>query len=291
MKKVRKYLVGLFIVISIVGCSAPTQESKITIGVTNWIGYSPLFYAREKGWLKKEGIELIQVSSLAENVQLFEHNFINIMAGTQYEYETLLEKYSSLKIIKLIDRSDGGDMILSNKSIEELEKSKLIHAYLEINSVNRLMLEDFMQHHNISKDRVQLHNKSQDTIDSEALSLETNSITIVTYIPYNFKHIEHGFKEIVSTKNNLEIFVIDGIMAKKETLKTYRFEIMQLKKYIDSAIEIANKNPKAYYDVVKGHLGISYEEFSESLSDIKWINKDRSNKLKTRLLKSGLTEY
>lgn len=266
------------------------NEPPLKIGITTWVGYYPLFYASEKGWLKKNNIELVKMSSLVESVQMYEHGYTNLMLGTQYEYKNLTKKNKDLKIIKFLDKSDGGDMIMSNQNIKTLQDSKLIEVYLEINSVNMLMLKDFMTKYNISKEYVRLINKNQDCIDSLALSQSNKSIIIITYNPFNFTHKVNGFTEIISTKGN-DLLVVDVLFTNNEVFHHHKKQIKVLKILIDKSIEIAKTDPTEFFNVISTNIPISHEEYKESIKTIKWINMARSVELSNELEKRNLIEF
>lgn len=98
-------LVSFFLLFT--ACSSP-QENRLKISATTWIGYTPLFYAKEKAWLKELNIKLVNVSSLSENMYLYEAGNSDAFVGTQYEYDLLSKTNNSLKPILMFDRSNGG---------------------------------------------------------------------------------------------------------------------------------------------------------------------------------------
>ena len=65
--------------------------------------------------------------------------------GTQYEYNLLSNENKNLTPIMLFDKSNGGDVILSNISIEELLKTDkqidALSAILEDSDLDVLFLE------------------------------------------------------------------------------------------------------------------------------------------------------
>jgi len=196
-------------------CSSEKQE-KLEISTTTWIGYSPLFYAKEKGWLKPLNIKLMHVSSLSENMYLYQAGNADAYVGTQYEYNMLIKKEPSLIPVMLFDRSNGGDVVMSNLSIEELQKStEPINAYLEMDSVNSTLLEDFIQNYNLHEKQINYINRDQTSISTLSSSTVKNAI-IVTYIPYDIELNKHGFKSIASTKDNLNLLVIDAMFKLKK---------------------------------------------------------------------------
>ncbi|RLC44454.1 MAG: hypothetical protein DRH57_09145 [Candidatus Cloacimonadota bacterium] len=272
-------------------CSSYSDtEEPLKIGITSWVGYYPIFYAYEKGWLEKNNIELTQMASLYESTRMYKHGYINIMLGTQYEYNILSKKHKSMKIIKFLDRSNGGDIIMSNRTIKELQNSKLIEVYLEVNSVNRLLLLDFMKKYKIQREQVKLININQDYIDSLALSKSNKSIAIITYNPYNYKHNANGFVEIISTKDN-DLLIVDILFARSSVLNNHKNQIKTLKILIDEAIEISKNNPDDFFNVVSKVLPTSREEYETSIGSIKWININRSDELTNNLKSRNLIEF
>jgi NitT/TauT family transport system substrate-binding protein len=63
-------------------------------------------------------------------------------------------------------------------------------------------------------------------------------------------------------------------LTKKETLQLHKERFEELKKVIDLSIEEIQNDPKASHQLTKKYLHeLSYEEFSDSLKTIEWINK------------------
>ncbi|MEO1927396.1 MAG: hypothetical protein ABGX26_01730 [Nautiliaceae bacterium] len=266
----RVLVVGFLAVFLFIGCESKPEEVKIT--ANEWIGYAPLFYANEKGWLKDDNIRLIRTVSLGESVRLYESGFVNSLAATQYEYSKLK---NSVYPVLLLDRSYGGDMILSNKSLKEIKQSKNILVYLEIDSVNYLLLKTFARKYNINFKKFRFVNDDQQQITKEKFDLR-KPILIVTYSPYDVCFYKKGFKVISSSKDD-GLLIIDALFVAKN-LKKSRFE--RLKFYIDKAVEIVKKNPKKVYETVRNYYpNYSYEDFLFAIKKIKWVNHPSSRLL------------
>lgn len=266
-----KYLVLLFSFVFFISCS--TQKDKeLRIAVNSWIGYTPLFYAKEKAYLKNINIKLIPTVSLGESTDIFSVTKVDMLTATQHEYNALKTNFPTLMPIILIDRSDGGDMILSNKTIKELQNTKKITVLLEIDSINNELIKDFIKKYHIDKSTLSYKNKDQSQIQDTPYT-QDNAIIIVTYAPYNLQLLKDGFKEIASTKDMNTLLVIDAVCVTKETFQKNKQTLLKLKKVIDTSIEEIQKDPHAAYELTKKYLGnITYEEFEHSLTMIKWIN-------------------
>jgi NitT/TauT family transport system substrate-binding protein len=248
------------------------QENTMKIAVNSWIGYTPLFYAQERGYLKNLGIQLIPTISLAESLNLFNVKKVNALAGTQHEYNALKVEFPTLQPIILLDRSNGADMILSNRPISQLKKSKHILAYLEIDSINLEMVQTFIKNNHLKEKNINFINKNQLEIQNIPYR-DKPDLLLVTYSPYNIKLTKNGFKEISSTNDIKSLLVIDAIMTTQGCIDTYKNKMLALKIIINRSIQEIKKNPKIAYNSTKKYLrNISYKDFKKSLKMIEWIN-------------------
>jgi len=269
-------LISLIFIFS--SCSKENTSDGFKISTNSWIGYAPLFYANEKGYLQKLNIQLFMNVSLAEASEIYNIGKAQMVTTTQHEFYTLKNSFPSLTPVILLDRSNGGDMILSNKKIEELKKAEKIYAYLEIDSINAELLKTFIKKNKLDIKKIEFIDQDQAKIQDVSFT-KKKAILIVTYTPYDVTLKKKGFQEIASTKDLNSLVVIDALCTTKEFLKQNRNKIEKLKNVLDKSILEIQKNPKESYHILKGYLGeMSYEEFLNSLNTIKWINNP-SNEL------------
>jgi len=268
----KKNLLLIFIFIFFIGCK---NKKEINLAANEWVGYAPIFYANEKGWLKKENIKLIRTVSLGESIKLYKNGLVDAFCATQYEYIPLKKQVSP---IILLDKSYGGDMILSNKTIPKLKKYTKLDVYLEIDSVNSLLLKYFSKEYNISMDKFNFINGDQEQLSKKTLNLNS-PLLIVTYTPYDIIYKSKGLNIISSTKTDKNLLVIDALFVNKNLIKDERFK--KLKSYIDLAISNINDNPKEAYKILKNYYpSYSYKDFIQSLHNIKWINNPSDKLIK-----------
>jgi len=286
---VKKISLSFIIILFICGCSKSDYDETLKISVTTWVGYTPLYYAKEKGWLDEVNIKLVNAVSLSENMYLYQAGNSDAFCGTQYEYSVLKLQSPDIIPIMLFDRSNGGDLIMSNHSITELKNSNAdIQAYLEIDSINYILLEDFIKKFSIDEQRINFINRDQSEISSLKNTHSKEQIVIVTYIPFNTALEKSGFKEILSTKRGLDLLVIDSLYTQKETFIKHEQQFKVLKKVTDKAIKALQNNPLEFFQTIKNYLDpLSYAEFNTGLKDIIWINEDLPESLKIRMRKAS----
>ncbi|BBP43415.1 hypothetical protein [Thiosulfativibrio zosterae] len=286
---------GLWLSISLSGCSLQT-EKPLKIIANSWIGYSPLFYAKEQGWLVENNIELYTVVSLGESLSLYENAGFDAFTGTQFEYQQAKKSKPDLMPVIMLDKSNGGDMVMSNGSIKQLQETPgQIDVYLEINSVNSLIFKDFIKANAltnksfnfINQDQIKIHTEVTNRFKAKNPAEDPNKspfFVVVTYEPFNHQLNKQGMTTISSTGDDLQLLVIDALYTEPKTFKKHAAQFRTLKLLLDRSLQDLHAHPKAYYEKVKIYLeNPSYPEFLSSLDSIQWLNKDISPELNQRL--------
>ncbi|QCU89197.1 ABC transporter substrate-binding protein [Thiomicrorhabdus sediminis] len=277
-------LVLMLVAVFLVGCSE--QKPPVKVLSNAWIGFTPLFYAQEKGWLKEANIELSTVVSLGESMMIFSSGDFDGMTGTQYEFNKLKSKQFDMVPVVMFDRSNGGDMVMGNIDIDTLRSSdQAVDVVLEINSINMPLFQDFVRRHHLENVAFNFINKDQSKLVSYIKQQTDIGPTLaVTYIPYNFELQTIGFKILASTKDIAELLVLDALYVKRDSMQKNQHSYQKLAEAVQRALKDLHENPKVYYELVKHYLeNPSYKEFKASLADIEWLSPPFSEKLQNRM--------
>jgi len=270
-------------------CERAPQPPDLKIVTNSWIGYAPLYYIRQKGQLDSLGIKLVTVVSLGESLQLYRSGVAGAFTGTQYEFAEAYARDPSLTPVILFDRSNGGDLVMGNRTIAEFQAlDEPVDVYLEVGSVNSLVLQDFLKAYGLGGLTLRYINQDQGRISTlQAKELERPTL-ITTYFPYNLTLEQHGFRELASTRDNIQLLVIDALYTSQAVLMQHKEQLRQLKGLVDQAIEIARRDPEGFYPVVADFLGRpGLEAFKAGMEDIVWINRSRAPELESRLREAG----
>ncbi len=269
-----KKIIIIIAMLLLSGCSQQTTE-PLRISVNLWTGYSPLYYLERKGLLEAAHMKLVPLVSLSENKQMYLSGFSDVFTGTQHEYKAVKQQFPTLEPLILMDRSNGGDMVMANCDLETLKNAPKINVYMEIDSVNKAVFDDFIAYHNMDRSRFELIN--MDPYASSNLKMFNEPTVIVTYNPYDLKVKSNGYRMVDSTKN-LQLFVMDALYANAKTMKSYATELGALNRLIAKALNVLKHDPKAYFTAINPYFKFKdYDAFMEALKGIAWIYDDRSS--------------
>jgi len=260
---------------------------EIRISTNPWVGFTPFMYAEQKGWLKDTRFKFVWTVGLDENSKLYERGLTQGFTATQYELFNFKNR-DQIKPFFLIDKSYGADVILSNRSIDEIKNSEdKIEAHYELISVNEDMFKAFIAKYNIQKERFTIKNCDQGKMSSFVGS--GSPTLLISYEPYVTALTKKGFKRIASTKELDNIQVIDALFMEESAGVAAKKDIVKLKAAFDKAVKALQNDPKEFYSSIGGYLeNQSYEEFMSSTKGIEWLNVNPPSKTVEYLKTQGI---
>lgn len=287
-KMIKQLLSSIILLLMFSSCSEVPEKTPLVISINPWIGAAPFFYAHSKGWLEEANIELILVPSIAENLRVFESGASDMFADTQHEYFRERKMHPDLIPIILYDRSYGGDIVMANRTNDQLVNSdEAIDLYLEADTVNNEMANYWIADKNISKERLRIHNRAQDEIITIKSDAATSPIVLVTYNPHNLILEKNGFREIACSKND-HYLVIDAVYTSSTLYHQNTGTFQQLNHALKRAMKANETNPIEFYQKVKPYLGnITYDEFVTLKQNVQWFDTPPSEKLTQQLQTIG----
>ena len=128
MKKLSIFLSGLMVFALILsGCTkkpAEIPKTKLSITINSWIGWAPLYLAKEKGLLGNTDLEIIRVEDTGARKTTMISGKVDGYASSVDNFALDSAEGVPGKIVLCFDESFGGDGIVSKKSIKEIENLK-----------------------------------------------------------------------------------------------------------------------------------------------------------------------
>lgn len=280
----------LIVVFMLSSCSQDRERTNapLVLSTDVWIGATPFYYAREKGWLREAGIELLQARSINDNMYHYGAGASDLFTGTQHEFFRMRGEQSDLMPVFVYDRSSGGDVIMANRSREELQHSaQTIQVYLESDTISVEMLEYFIEHEKIPKSKMAVSFRTQDEMARMRNTDKSPPILIVTYNPHDLTLKKRGFTLVASSKDE-RYLVVDGVYVSSRLYRENPEPFRRLVTIFERAVEAGRNDPKEFYETVRPYLGDpSYDEFMQMRRNIQWMEDGISDPMRKRLERIG----
>lgn len=260
----------------VVGCSSNSAtkapQQPLISGVNPWPGYAGHYVALKQDLFGKAGVKVQEsyFQSATEGITGFLAKKTDVAWVTSGDAIQMIAKDPTIKIIYLVDYSDGSDGILGHNIAKPQDlKGKMI-AREDILFEN-VLLQAYLAKGGLTAKDVEL--KAMTAADAAAAFAAKRVDAAVSYEPWLTKAAqESGGKVIFTTKGtNL---IADVIVARQDTLEKRKTELQAYFKAVDQGVKLVNEgNPEAL-KIVAEKLSVKLDEAKEQLAGVKIFDLD-----------------
>ncbi|GAB4070519.1 ABC transporter substrate-binding protein [Ancylobacter sonchi] len=254
----------------------PAAAGKISIGHTIWVGYGPLYLAKELGFFKENGVDadfqVVDDSALAMAAQA-----AGKLDGTATTLDEIL-KYRSpdfcFKAVALFDESHGGDGMVSLKEINSLADLKGKTVAMNEGSTSQFWFSYLMKKGGIPLKDVEVLNMSADAAAAAFIAGQVPAA--VTWEPNLTLVKTKNVGKVLTDSAATPGVIIDVLEFSCSVLKDRPADVKGFIAGLQKAVDYIKTNPdKAYEIMAKGVGGYLKEpkDFADAASGVKFYDK------------------
>ncbi len=276
-------LLLLFLVAS---CDTLNPTPKVRLAINPWPGYEFLYLASEKAFYAKFNldVEIIELASLADVQRMYIQGRADGMASTMIEVvHAAGQTRIPLSIVLVTDYSDGGDVVLSHRSLQTVAdlQGKVVMA--ELGSLGMFMLSRALDSAGLTLDDIRLDASEQLEI---AQSLQQGQLdAAVSYPPFSTQVLRDPNFHILFDSSQIPQQVIDVVSIKSEILEQDPDWVRRFHLLWAHTLQYVTENPEESYAIMARREGISVAEFQQALQGLKVISAlDQADALVTEKL-------
>lgn len=251
---------------ALAGCSKAPQPLRV--GTDTWPAYQLLGLAQEKGFFRQEGanVQLLEFGSLSDTRRAYETGKLDGLAITVVEVLMARDTDGrSPKIVRVLDFSDGADVVLARKEIHSVRDLRGKRVGVELASLGVYMLGralaleglDLADIVPVSKDPVLMH--------EELFSGELDAA--VTYPPESEAILADPRFHAIFSSRQIPGEIVDVIAFDESVLRERPDEVRAFQRGIDRAFEFLRSEPEEAYRVMAERYATTPEKVKASLED------------------------
>jgi NitT/TauT family transport system substrate-binding protein len=252
----------------------------IKLGMSTWLGYAPLYLAKEKGFFQKRGldVEVVVIESPADRRVAFAADKIQGFATTvdTHVMTAAAENPIPLKQVLALDDSHGGDGIVSKKEIKTIKdlKGKTVAAQLGAGA------SYFWLNYVLAQNGMKLGDLK--TIDMKAGDAGSAFVAgkidaAVTWEPWLSKARETPFGHVLLASDKTPGIIVDSLAFKPDFLKKRGEDVKKIVAAWNEAVKFAADNPKEADAIMAKFTGQKPEEFTKEKTGVRFYG-DKENK-------------
>lgn len=248
--------------------SSPSPQSQPIISSTNnWVGYSGHHVAVGKGFFTAEGLTVQDLffQSNSEQITAFLAGKTDIAWFTSGDAIQTIEKDPSIKIIYLVDYSDGSDGIIA-RDVQSPKDAKGKTIGRENVLFEKVLLQAYLKKGGLTESDVKI--KDMAAADA-ATAFATKQVDMaVTYEPFMAKAAQQGSGKVVFSTKDTNL-IADIVAVRTKLLETRKSDLQAYFRAVDKAVKLLNARDPEALKISGAKLGVSGDEVKAQLDGVK----------------------
>jgi NitT/TauT family transport system substrate-binding protein len=279
MNFIRKLAISTAATLAGIAICATADAGQMRLGMTTWVGYGPLFLARDKGFFKDNGLEV--------DLRIIEEASIYMAALAAGELDgnasTIDEimKYRSpdfcFKAVVALDDSHGGDGVLTQTDVNSLKDLKGKQIALNEGSVSQFWFNILLTREGMTEKDLQISNMTAD--DAAAAFIAGQVPAAVTWEPHLSLVREKKQGKVLIDSTSTPGLIVDVVDLNCDFIKNNPKDVEALVKGFYKAVEFIKSNPdEANAIMAKGVGGYleKPEDFAEAAKGVRFYDQARN---------------
>ncbi len=238
----------------------------LKIGTNVWPGYEPLYFARQQKILDSDRFSLVEFGSATENIRSFRSGLVDFAALTLDETLLLAHDGIDVKILLVMDISEGGDVVIARPDIDQLSSLRGKRIGFEDTALGGYMLNRLLQKAGLSREdivpiymEVDRHEKAYQQQELDA---------VITFEPVSSKLQATGQKVIFSSAD-IPAEVIDVLVVRGDVLRSHPDSVAALTDAWFRSLQAIDSDPKAAHAFMADREQLAPEDFAKALAGIR----------------------
>jgi len=253
---VSRTLLLLLSLTTVYGCQS-NEQSTVNITMHKWPGYFHAFIAEEKGFFADEGVKvkLELYEGIDDSLKNFETNdFVDAAFGLQSDAMLLFAKGVPLQIVYIADFSNGGDVVISQPSIDDIKdlRGKTISVD-KLNSFNHIFIVELLSMNGLKESDVNIVPFSASEVPQLLASGAIDAGQ--TWEPYQSQALAGG-KHLLASTADAPGIVTDVLMFKTRFIEERPEDVKRILRALFKALDHRKKNPPAAYAIMSKATGV-----------------------------------
>ncbi len=250
-------IIGVLLITLIIAACKPFTEPQpqLRIGTNVWSGYEPLYLARELGYFDDSQLRLVEFNSSSDVITALRNGSLEAAALTLDEALTLLQDGFKLKIILVLDFSDGGDVLLGKSYLKSLAMLKNKTIAVENTAVGAILLDGALQAANLDVTDINIISCTW----NEHKTCFQNADAVVTFDPVKTQLLKQGARQLFDS-SQIPDRIVDVLVVLEDIMADDQISLRQLLQGYFKARQYYVENQQKAAELMAPRMALTAEE-------------------------------
>jgi NitT/TauT family transport system substrate-binding protein len=233
-------VIGVLLALGLANCSSQ-PKTPLRIATNLWPGYETLYLARNLGYYDNKPIQLVDYPSGTEEVRAYRNGEIEGAGLSIDQALVLAATQKDLRIITVMDFSNGADVILGKPAIKDMKALKGKRVGVESTALGAFFLARALEKNGMTPKDVEI--VSLELTEHERAYRENKVDAVVTFGPAKVKLLEAGAK-LLFDSSQIPGEIVDTLVVRTEAIANSADTIQSLVNGRFRALDYLENNPQ-----------------------------------------------
>jgi NitT/TauT family transport system substrate-binding protein len=260
-------LVSLALTIACTQQPNANAPKPIISATNNWVGYSGHHVAVGKKFFVDEGLKVEDLffQSNTEQITAFLAGKIDVAWFSSGDAIQIVEKDPSIKIIYLVDYSNGSDGIIA-RDVQSPQDAKGKTVGRENILFEKVLLQAYLKKGGLTESDVKI--KDMAAADAATAFASKQIDMAVTYEPYMTKAAQQGGGKVIFSSKDTNL-IADIVAVRDPFIKTRKADLQAYFRAVDKAVKLLNAGDPEALKISGAKLGVTADEVKAQLGGVK----------------------
>lgn len=256
--------------------SCTKAEPPLRVGANVWPGYETLYLARSLGYYDNTPIRLVDYPSGTEEVRAYRNGDIEA-AGISIDQALVLAATNpDVRIVVVMDFSNGGDVILGKPEIKNMQGLKNKPVGVEANALGAFIITRALEQKGMSPQDIKI--VSLGVSEHERAFKQGTVDAVVTFGSARTKLLAAGAK-LLFDSSQIPGEIVDVLIVRDEVINKQPKALQALVDGRFRALDYLTKNPQDAAIKIAPRTGLTPDQFLESLKGLRSPDLQENQKL------------
>lgn len=254
--------------------ASPPQSQPIVSATNNWVGYAGHHAAVGKNFFSDQGLQVRDqfFQSVSEEITAFLAGKVDVAWFTSGDAVQMVAKDPSIKIVYLVDYSNGSDGILG-RGVKSPQDAKGKTIARENVLFEKILLQAYLQKAGLTESDVSI--KDLAASDAAAAFAAKQVDMAVTYEPYLANAAKQGEGDVVFSSKDTNL-IADVVVVRDRFIQSRKPDLQAYFRAVDKAVDLINADDPEALKIAGTKLGISGDEVKQQLTGAKLFDLDQN---------------
>ena len=275
MKLIAVMITALLLPVLLAACDK-TPAPPMVLGANAGPGYEPIYLANELGYFVQANLRLAEYASASEVKQAFSKHELNIAAVSLEDALQLNRDIPDLKIVLLLDVSNGANVILAQPGMNDIKQLQGHRVGAENSMRAAYFLSLALRSAGMQAGQVE---RVALSVPEQELAFRAHKVdALVTSEPLRSRLLESGAQAVFDS-SRVAGKIFDVLVVRDEDIGRYHNQLVEWVRGWNRALEYLQAEPVKAVQIMARHEHIDAAQFGKAMQGIEWLGVQRNREL------------